>query len=295
MKAANHNITMADVDVIMKKVDKDRSNTIDRNEFITIMEEHFKEEQYLFDEEKNYILNLFREETQDNVGFLTIQQFKNLLSNKLNLDLTETELNELIQSTDCNFDGMIDIEEFVRLIDAADQVKSVGKTIRSIKMQKKFNPLVFLNIFHGLPVNFIPSFLRECEKSLKVTPSATLRPVTDATGILYEDIVMDSDLKKKSLTSLKQISTQVNCKIQFVKATGVPIPDETALDRKQHIMGRLMKIGLFNSSKNLFFGNTVSITCKWSEDYEDRWNFVDENRYNFNNNILIRYNNQEDM
>jgi Ca2+-binding EF-hand superfamily protein len=286
---------MADVDVIMKKVDKDRSNTIDRNEFITIMEEHFKEEQYLFDEEKNYILNLFREETQDNVGFLTIQQFKNLLSNKLNLDLTETELNELIQSTDCNFDGMIDIEEFVRLIDAADQVKSVGKTIRSIKMQKKFNPLVFLNIFHGLPVNFIPSFLRESEKSLKVTPSATLRPVTDATGILYEDIVMDSDLKKKSLTSLKQISTQVNCKIQFVKATGVPIPDETALDRKQHIMGRLMKIGLFNSSKNLFFGNTVSITCKWSEDYEDRWNFVDENRYNFNNNILIRYNNQEDM
>jgi Ca2+-binding EF-hand superfamily protein len=295
LKAANHNITMADVDVIMKKVDKDRSNTIDRNEFITIMEEHFKEEQYLFDEEKNYILNLFREETQDNVGFLTIQQFKNLLSNKLNLDLTETELNELIQSTDCNFDGMIDIEEFVRLIDAADQVKSVGKTIRSIKMQKKFNPLVFLNIFHGLPVNFIPSFLRESEKSLKVTPSATLRPVTDATGILYEDIVMDSDLKKKSLTSLKQISTQVNCKIQFVKATGVPIPDETALDRKQHIMGRLMKIGLFNSSKNLFFGNTVSITCKWSEDYEDRWNFVDENRYNFNNNILIRYNNQEDM
>jgi hypothetical protein len=286
---------MADVEVIMKKVDKDRSNTIDRNEFITIMEEHFKEEQYLFDEEKNYILNLFKEETQDNVGFLTLQQFKNLLSNKLNLDLTETELNELIQTTDCNFDGMIDIEEFVRLIDAAEQVKSVGKTIRSIKMQKKFNPLMFLNIFHGLPINFIPSFLRECEKSLKVTPSATLRPVTDATGILYEDIVMDSDLKKKSLTSLKQISTVVNCKIQFVKATGVPIPDESALDRKQNIVGRLLKMGLFNNSKNLFFGNTLSITCKWSEDYEDRWNFIDDNRYNFNNNILIRYNNQEEM
>jgi len=286
---------MADVEVIMKKVDKDRSNTIDRNEFITIMEEHFKEEQFLFDEEKNYILNLFKEETQDNVGFLTIQQFKNLLSNKLNLDLTETELNELIQTTDCNFDGMIDIEEFVRLIDAAEQVKSVGKTIRSIKMQKKFNPLVFLNIFHGLPVNFIPSFLRECEKSLKVTPSATLRPVTDATGILYEDIVMDSDLKKKSLTSLKQISTIVNCKIQFDKATGVPIPDESALDRKQNILGRLLKIGLFNNSKNFFFGNTLSITCKWSEDYEDRWNFIDDNRYNFNNNILVRYNNQDDM
>jgi hypothetical protein len=286
---------MADVEVIMKKVDKDRSNTIDRNEFITIMEEHFKEEQFLFDEEKNYILNLFKEETQDNVGFLTIQQFKNLLSNKLNLDLTETELNELIQTTDCNFDGMIDIEEFVRLIDAAEQVKSVGKTIRSIKMQKKFNPLVFLNIFHGLPVNFIPSFLRECEKSLKVTPSATLRPVTDATGILYEDIVMDSDLKKKSLTSLKQISTIVNCKIQFDKATGVPIPDESALDRKQNIVGRLLKIGLFNNSKNFFFGNTLSITCKWSEDYEDRWNFIDDNRYNFNNNILVRYNNQDDM
>jgi hypothetical protein len=286
---------MADVEVIMKKVDKDRSNTIDRNEFITIMEEHFKEEQFLFDEEKNYILNLFKEETQDNVGFLTIQQFKNLLSNKLNLDLNETELNELIQTTDCNFDGMIDIEEFVRLIDAAEQVKSVGKTIRSIKMQKKFNPLVFLNIFHGLPVNFIPSFLRECEKSLKVTPSATLRPVTDATGILYEDIVMDSDLKKKSLTSLKQISTIVNCKIQFDKATGVPIPDESALDRKQNIVGRLLKIGLFNNSKNFFFGNTLSITCKWSEDYEDRWNFIDDNRYNFNNNILVRYNNQDDM
>jgi hypothetical protein len=80
-----------------------------------------------------------------------------------------------------------------------------------------------------------------------------------------------------------------------VKATGVPIPDESALDRKQNIVGRLLKMGLFNNSKNLFFGNTLSITCKWSEDYEDRWNFIDDNRYNFNNNILIRYNNQEEM
>ena len=32
---------------------------------------------------------MFKEETQDNVGFLTIQQFKNLLSNKLNLNFSE--------------------------------------------------------------------------------------------------------------------------------------------------------------------------------------------------------------
>lgn len=296
LKAANHNITMADVDVIMKKVDKDNSNTIDRKEFLSIMEEHFKEETLLFEEEKNFILNLFKEECQDNVGFLTIHQFKNLLSNKLGLDLSDKELEELINSTDCNFDGMIDIEEFVRLIDSAESLGSVSKTIRSMKMQKKFNPLMFLNIFHGLPVNFIPSFLRECEKSLKVTPSSTLRPVTDVTGILYEDIIMENDVKKTKgiVSGLKAISTLVNCKIQFLKATGVPIPDEGALERKQNIVGRLIKIALFHTSKNVFFGNTVSISCKWTEDYEDRWNFEDDNRYNFNNNILIRYNNQHD-
>lgn len=298
LKAANHNITMADVEIIMKKVDKDNSNSIDRNEFMSIMEDYFKDEQLLIEEEKNYILNMFKEETQDNVGFLTIQQFKNLLSNKLNLNFSENELEELINSTDCNFDGMIDIEEFVRLIDLAEKVGSVGKTINSMKMQKKFNPMVFLNIFHGLPMNFIPSFIRECEKSLKMSPSCTLRPIIDATGILYEDIIMENDAKKikaGNVGSLKALMTTVNCKIQFVKATGVPIPDESALDRKQGIAGRILKIALFNSSKNTFLGNSISISCKWTEDYEDRWNFEDDNRYNFNNNILIRYNNQSNM
>ena len=297
LKAVNHGITMDDVDVIMKKVDKDKSNTIDRNEFISIMEGHYKEEIFLMDEEKNFLLNLFKEESENNVGFLSVPQFKNLLSNKLNLKLTEDEFEELIQSTDCNFDGMIDIEEFVRLIDTAEGVNSVGKTIRSIKMQKKFNPLTFLNIFHGLPVNFIPSFLRECEKSLKVSPSATLRPMTDATGILYEDIIIDNDKKtqtKGNLFVLKQIETFINCKIRFLIATGVPIPDEANLDRKQNIVGRILRICFFSPSKMNFVGNSISISCKWNEDYEDRWNFVDNNRYNFNNNMLIRFNNKND-
>lgn len=292
LKAVNHNISMEDVDLIMKKVDKDRSGNLDRNEFTEIMKEHFKEEAFLAEEDKDFALNLFKEETTENEGYLTVQQFKSLMINKLNADFDDNELDELIHSTDCNFDGLIDIEEFMRLLAQVENVGAVRKTIKGLKMKKQFDPLVFLNIFHGLPSNFIPSFIRDQELNKKVLPSSTLRPKTDPTGILYEDISVENDskLKKGNTNILKQIDTVVNCKIQIAKATGVPIPDESSLDRNKGIVGRVLRIGLFNSTKNCFIGNTAYVNAKWNQDYEDRWTFIDD-RYNFNNNILVRFNN----
>lgn len=351
LKSLNHNTTYKDAEILIKQMDSDGNNLIDRKEFVFVMEEKIQHQMVLAQEERDYVIKLFKEEDIDKVGFLTIQQLKHLLNEKLKCNLSDDEFMELVDKTDCNYDGLIDIEEFVNLLDMNPENainlgnnnnkenltnEHLSKTLRQINAKRKINPMQFLSIFNGLPMNFIPSFIKEEQKLLKLLPSAALIPATDETGILYKDILPDSALpttpskSPKSFTNtgtnlypnsnahnnniqgigmqtgsssknsvfnlnnsgnirLRPISTQINTKISFDKATGVSIPDEKMLDRQKNIVGRIVKITFYDEIKNSFFGNSIQIEATWKKEYEDRWYF-DEDRKSFNNNILIRYN-----
>jgi len=346
LKSLNHNTTLKDVEVLMRQMDSDGNNVIDRKEFIFIMEEKIQHQMVLAQEEKDYVIKMFKEEDIDKVGFLTIQQLKHLLNEKLKCNLSEEEFMELINKADCNFDGLIDIEEFVNLLEMTPENplmeknenndNFMSKTLRQINSKRRINPMQFLSIFQGLPMNFIPSFIKEEQKLFKLLPSATLKPATDESGILYKDILPELSIPKspsKSPTNntahntgsnfnhnnninsaglqttssknsvfnmgnsgnarLRPIQTQINTKISLDKATGVSIPDEKMLDRQKNIVGRILKISFFDEIKNCFFGNSIQIEASWKKEYEDRWYF-DEDRKSFNNNIIVRYNDDQE-
>ena len=101
------------------------------------------------EEEKEYVIRLFKEEDSDKLNYLTPIQMKHLLKEKLQCDLTEKEMEELIDVVDVNNDGMIDIDEFIKLLSSAVKNESMKNTIRQINLKRKINPMTFLNIFKG--------------------------------------------------------------------------------------------------------------------------------------------------
>ena len=320
LKSYNSNITYKDVDLIIKQVDKDGNKFVDKNEFTEIMENYLKEEIAVNEEEKNYMLKLFQEEDYDKLGYMTIKQMKHLLIDKLNcnFEYDGDEINNLINAVDSNYDGKIDINEFINLLD--NNVNSqntnnsnsdgIYKTIRSIKFNRRLNPSTFLNIFKGLPMNFIPSFIRSEQKLFKLLPGNSLIPIRDKSKIIYLDILpsnlLNSCIKENSSknssnnvtrknsnnlinnSALKEVLTDICCKITFETATGVPIPDQSIYDRFENIVGRTLKICFYNKKNKKLFGNSISIECSWKKENEDRWYFEEDNK-KFNHNIIIRY------
>ena len=344
LKSLNHNATYNDAEVLLKQMDVDGNKLVDKKEFIDVMEEKIQHQIVLAQEERDYIIKLFKEEDIDRVGYLTIPQLKYLLNVKLNCNLSEDEFGDLVNKADCNYDGLIDVEEFVNLLDlnqenlmnlnndkfnfneiendSNNKNENLSKTLRQINSKRRINPMQFLSIFNGLPMNFIPSFIKEEQKLFKLLPSAMLKPLTDETGILYKDILPDGpinpgkspknignqnaggistnsyknsvmDLNMSNGARLRAIPTQINTKISFEVATGIPIPDEKMLDRQKNIAGRILKIALYDQIKNEFFGNSIHIEVSWKKEYEDRWYFEDD-RKAFNNNIIIRFNDDSD-
>jgi hypothetical protein len=65
--------------------------------------------------------------------------------------------------------------------------------------------------------------------------------------------------------------------IQLLRATGVPIPEESKVDRKANIMAREMRVCLWNKLRGDFVGNTLVFGADWTETWEDRWTFNSSN------------------
>ena len=306
MKAVNHNTTMGDVEKIMAKINQGSSTNIDKKTFNEVMEKYIKEQLIIQEEEKDYILKLFREADVDKVGFLTPNQLKYLLTEKLNTNMTSEEINKIVQDANIKYDELIDIEEFVKLLDNVYEKEddNLKNTVLEIKMQRRIHPRTFISLYNGLPLNFIPSFIREEQKLLRLLPSSMLVPKKDASGILYEDIkpVIQGTSNPNNTNNattgknyMQPIPTKVNTKISFDYATGVSSPDEslfTAPENKLKIVGRLLKIVLYNTNLNQYVSNAISIDAFYKKEYQDRWYF-EEDRTKFNNNIIIRYNGNE--
>ena len=187
MKSVDHKATIGDVEKIIVKMNQGSNTNIDRKTFNEIMEKFIKEQLIIQEEEKEYILKLFKEADIDKVGFLTSNQLKYLLTEKLNTNLTTEEINKIVQDANIKYDELIDIEEFVKLLDGVYEKDddNLKNTVLEIKMQRKIHPKTFISLYNGLPLNFIPSFIREEQKLLRLLPSSMLIPKKDASGICF--------------------------------------------------------------------------------------------------------------
>ena len=320
LKSFDHKATMADVDNILTKANPNNPQKISKSDFNEIIGKYIKEQLVIQEEERDYIIKLFKEADVDKTGFLNVNQLKYLFKNQLNTDFSDEQINKLCENSTITYDGLIDIEEFVNLLDNInnyelnnnnvldDQDKinddDINERIQNLNLNLNFNrkihPKTFISLYNDLPLSFIPSFIRDEQKLLKLLPSSVLTPKKDNTGILYTDIKSIEEIKKVDSAQprryLNPISTLINAKVSFDDfASGVSSPDETLFNTANSslkIVGRLLKVAFFNTITKDFFGNSISIDCQYKKDFQDRWYFEDD-REKYNNNIIVRYNRED--
>ena len=321
LKSVDHKATKSDAEKIISEHTNKNYSQIDRNTFNIIMYNYIQKSLVIQKEEKDFIMNLFREADIDKNGFLTRNQIKYLMKNKINCNLTDFELDEILDKVDIQHENEIDIREFIFLLDNINNNPNINNinTINTmsnadeneiipimnlnlnLNMHRKMRPKDFISLYTGLPLSFIPSFIREEQQKNNLLPSSCLKPLTKD-EIIYEDIspvpmlyyTEKKDIKNQNVfQKLDEYKPFINCKIYFDDyATGVSSPDETLFEAPNSqfkVVGRLLKISLFNNRYKNFFGNAISIDCIYKKEYQDRWYFEDDDS-KYNNNIIIRYN-----
>ena len=330
LKSVDHKATKYDAQTIIAEYTKKNPSTIDRGTFNEIMFNYIQKELVIQKQEKDYIKNLFKEIDIDNNGFLTRNQIKYLIKNKIGCNLTDAELEEILDKVDIKQENEIDIREFIYLLDNIDSPQKNNQIENSINskpnqeeelipimnlnlnlnMHRKMKPKDFISLYSGLPLSFIPSFIREEQQKNNLLPSSCLKPLTKD-DITYEDIFPIESLiygtNKETINSpelvhpykrLSPYEPKINCKIYFDDyATGVSSPDETLFESPNSqfkVVGRLLKICLYNNRYKIFVGNAISIDCIYKKEYQDRWYFESSDS-NYNNNIIIRYNEPDIM
>lgn len=90
--------------------DFDSSGQIEFNEFCQMMCHHMPE-----DDREEQLKTAFRTFDSDNSGKISAQELKQVMTN-LGENLTEDEINEMIQEADRDGDGQINYEEFVLMM-----------------------------------------------------------------------------------------------------------------------------------------------------------------------------------
>ena len=326
LKSVDHKAVRKDADDLLLKYSSINPNEISRNDFAQIMYKYIEKQLIIQREEKDYMVNLFKEFDFDNNGYLTKNQMKYIIKNKINCSLSDYEIDELLNKLDAQNENKIEIREFVSLLDnmnntnsfnsskiSMNDTLSVMNVNMNLNMYRNIRPKDFVSLYYDLPILFIPSFIREEQQKLNLLPSTFLKPLTKNETI-YEDIkpvenliYNDKDSQGRKLNEnnlngggaiqtyrrLASLKTVIDGKISFPSyASGVCSPDETLFENvnsKYKIVGRQLKIALFNKKIQRFIGNAVSIDCIYKKEYQDRWYF-ETDRTKFNNNIIIRYN-----
>ena len=325
LKSVNHKATKDMANEILGQQTNKNQSKVDRDIFEKILYNYIKKSLFIQKEEKDFLMNLFREADIDKNGYLSRSKVKYLMKNKINCKLSEIELDEILNKVDTEQADEVDIRDFVSLLDNINNVpNNFSNTINTmsneedneatpimnlnlnLNMYRKISPKDFISLYEGLPLSFIPSFIREEQQKNNLLPSSCLKPLTKD-DILYEDIFPIETIiygSGKGLRNnpnygaqpykiLNQFVPRINCKIYFDDyATGVSSPDETLFENansQYKIVGRLIKVCLFNNKYKVFVGNAVSIDCMYKKEYQDRWYFEDDDT-KYNNNIIIRYN-----
>ena len=301
--------------ILNKKISKNDSNTIlqkynnnntsiAKKDFNTLVSKFVYNELGNQQREREQITQIFKDCDTEKNGYLTSKQLKYILKNKFNTDYTEEDINNLCDKASIVYNDLIDYNEFVNILENLNVYNQPNNNENDLIVNNlglnsfsKFHPKHYNSIFEMYPLTFTPSFIREEQKKLNLLLSSALKPKKETNGIFFSDIkpLIDKNPQNKKKT-LNPVSCKIDSKISFVKyATGIPIPGINLFFVEKptlEICHRLLKIGLYNTVTKTFIGNAISIECNSNKERPNRWVF-EEDRTKFNNNIIIRYNDND--
>jgi len=108
MRTLGQNPTEVELNEMIKEVDADNSGTIEFSEFLNLMAQKLKDTD--IDEE---MIEAFKVFDKDGSGIISTDDLKNIIKS-LEENITDQEINELVNEADFDSDGKINYKEFVK-------------------------------------------------------------------------------------------------------------------------------------------------------------------------------------
>jgi Ca2+-binding EF-hand superfamily protein len=215
-------------------------------------------------------------------------QLRSLFS-KLGVIPTENEVKEIVSVCRMNkletkeLDSPISLDKLSSLVTHISPILSSEKE-DLINGLIKIRSSLYLNVadqyqgFKYMPRNYVASFSEDLYlNGNQHLPTTTLKPILGDTKSHYVNLfspstTSDAPLQCKIPKFLRPSKHTAIFEITLEKATGVPIPDDS-LVRTSEIVGREIRICLFEDNKNCFVANCLNLECQWKFEYEDRFYF----------------------
>jgi len=110
MKSLGLNPSDAELLDIVAEADVNKDGVINFEEFLTLMSQTVKET-----DTEQELISAFRVFDQDNSGFISTDELRNVLKS-LGENMTEAEIDDMLQMADKNGDGQIDYHEFASIM-----------------------------------------------------------------------------------------------------------------------------------------------------------------------------------
>lgn len=192
-------------------------------------------------------------------------------------DLTVDEVQAMFFEIDQDQSGSVTLDEltvFLRQPPAEYESPLVANAFLKILKTQVLPLRELISIYQDVPKNFCTSFTRLNFLQLKHLPSEAIYPKLMPNNLVYEDIFGEYYDNKSGVTyPIKPQESNFLKLITLDLSTGVPIPDEAKIKRKDQIRGREVRALLFDRSTHKFIGGTHIMPAFWYPEYEDRWVF----------------------
>ena len=266
-----YNIPTNVISDTLEELKTDIGGTVNKKSFGKFMTNFLKKQILQVENDINELRAMFYEADIDNSGYISMDELYNFFKLKLKADITKEELKELVREIDLDFDGKLDIDEFITLMtkNPGDKGKdsSAQSTYFRIRRSRKFDLTEFIKFLQKFPSHFQDSFTTTMYKNKKCLPSgAFLKNVFPSEGA-------KTQFKKKTVEPhLRTTESSLGGQILLESSAGIPYPEEDKVDLEV-IKKRVVRVSIYDFDRKQFIGNSAHIVASVNPKHLDQWKF----------------------
>ncbi|WVY94586.1 hypothetical protein V8G54_033674 [Vigna mungo] len=110
IRSLDENPTLEELQIMMSEVDTDGNGTIEFGEFLNLMARKMKES-----EAEEELKEAFRVFDKDQDGYISASELRSVMRT-IGEKVTDEEVAQMVKEADLDGDGLVDYEEFVRMM-----------------------------------------------------------------------------------------------------------------------------------------------------------------------------------